>query len=68
MSNLISGMMLLEKVYGDLHFLISTPYGFKAIDTNGSCIEFEKDNYKKAYIPKDYADPWLALEGTEIIF
>jgi hypothetical protein len=66
--NLVSGMVLVEKIYGDLNFLISTPYGWKAIDANGSCIEFCKDNYEKAYIPVDYNDPWLVSEGTDVIF
>lgn len=68
MKNLVSGMMLLEKAHGDLHYLISTPYGFKSIDTCGACIEFEKDNYEKAYIPVDYEDPWMEKEDTIVVF
>lgn len=68
MKNLVSGMMLLEKTYGDLHYLISTPYGHMAIDTNGYCVEFNQENYKKAYIPVSYDDPWTAIKETEVIF
>lgn len=67
MSNLVSGMILVEKTYGDLHWLITTSEGWKAIDTGACCIEFDPNNYEKAYIPKNYGDPWIPLEGTEII-
>lgn len=71
MSKLVSGMMLLTEDNGSyqyLHYLIGTPYGFKVIDSCGALIEFEQDNYSKAYIPKDYDDPWVPVEGSEIIF
>ncbi|MCH5138201.1 hypothetical protein JMF89_13435 [Clostridiaceae bacterium UIB06] len=68
MERLISGMILVEKTYGDLHTLLTTPVGWKVIDANGSCIDFDKENYSKAYIPKDYNDPWTPLEGTEVVF
>lgn len=68
MNNLVSGMILIEKIYGDAHTLFITPYGWMVIDANGSYIEFDKDNYSKAYIPKDYNDPWEPLENTIIEF
>ncbi|KZL88736.1 hypothetical protein [Clostridium magnum] len=67
MENLVSGMILVEKDFGDLHWLVITPEGWKAIDTGACCIEFEPSNYTKAYIPKDYNDPWTPADGTEIM-
>jgi len=64
MDNLISGMILVEKTYGDLHLLCATPYGWKVVDANGSYIEFDPSNYSKAYIPESYEDPWTPLAGT----
>ncbi len=68
MKHLVSGMMLVEKKNGSLHYLMDTQYGFKAIDTKGHCIEFIKENYEKAYIPTSYNGHWDVVEGTEIIF
>lgn len=68
MKNLISGMILVEKSYGDLYYLITTPQGWMTIDPNACCEPFMQENFKKAYIPKDYTNPWVALEGTEVIF
>lgn len=69
MEELVSGMALIRRgEYADLHFLIDTPYGLRAIDPDGCCIEFDINNYKMAYIPVNYDDPWVPKEGTEIIF
>jgi hypothetical protein len=68
MKNLVSGMMLIEKTYGDLYYLVTTPEGWMTIDPSGYCESFNQENFKKAYIPKNYGDPWVVLEGTEIIF
>lgn len=68
MENLVSGMLLVEKTYGDLHYLISTPYGWKVIETSGNISDFKKGNYERAYIPLDYEDPWIEQKDTEIIF
>jgi hypothetical protein len=67
MSNLVSGMILVTKEYGDLYYYIDTPYGPKVIDVNAYCIDFDLSNYEKAYIPKNYGDPWTPAEGTEIM-
>jgi hypothetical protein len=68
LSNLVSGMMLVTKAYGDLHYLIATPFGYKVIDVDGCCIDLELHNYTKAYIPSSYDDIWTPLNNTEIIF
>lgn len=70
MSKLTSGMMLLTENNGGyqyLHYLMMTPYGWKVIDSCGALIDFEIENYEKAYIPVDYDDPWTPINGTEII-
>lgn len=68
MSRLVSGMILIEKEYGDLHYLITTPSGYRVIDVDGCCEEFIPERYKKAYIPQDYSDPWVPIETTEVNF
>lgn len=68
MSNLISGMVLVTKEYGDLHYLITTPLGFRVVDVDGFCTEFDLTRYEKAYIPESYDDIWTPMEGTEVIF
>jgi len=62
-----SGMMLLND-YGDLHYLLVTKDGYRAIDTCGACIPFIQSDYVNAYIPVDYDELWEAVEGTKIIF
>ncbi len=68
MANLVSGMILLEKTYGDLHYLITTPFGWKVIDTCGACMEFDKESYERAYIPINYDDVWTPIENTIVEF
>ena len=66
MKNLVSGMILVEKEHGDLHYYVCTPIGHRIIDTSGFCEEFDVNNYSKAYIPESYDDCWTPLEGTVI--
>ena len=62
-----SGMMLVG--YGNIHYLLGTPKGFKVIEKCGSCIPFIQNDYISAYVPENYDDDILIpITGTEIIF